>query len=107
MALALLVPHEIEQQFISALEGSLKTYQQQIAYVRQRITDDKARTMSAKTLKAANTINEVGMEQPKAIEEQDDVEYCDGNLINALSHMTKDQIIMYVRGKGKGKFNSW
>ena len=29
MSLALLVPHEIEQQFVSAPEGSLKTYQQQ------------------------------------------------------------------------------
>ena len=108
IALALLVPLEIEQQLISAPEGSLKTYQQQIAYVRQRITDDKARNMSAKTLEQANTINEVGTEQPKAVEEQGDVEYCDENLINALSHMTKkDQIIMYVRGKGKGKYNSY
>ena len=107
IALALLVPLEIEQQFISAPEGSLKTYQQQVAYVRQRITDDKARNMSAKTLKQANTINEVGGEQPKSIEEQGDGEYCDESLINALSHMTKDQIIMYVRGKGKGKYNSW
>ena len=63
--------------------------------------------MSAKTLNQANIINEVGTEQPEAIEEQGDVEYCDENLINALSHMTKDQIIMYVRGKGKGKYNSW
>ena len=102
IALALLVPHEIEQQFISAPEGSLKTYQQQIAYVRQRITDDKARNMSAKTLKQANNINEIGTEQPYIIEEQGDAEYCDEHLINALSHMTKDQIIMYVRGKGKG-----
>jgi hypothetical protein len=106
IALALLVPHEIEQQFISAPEGSLKTYQQQIAYVRQRINDDKARTMSAKTLKQANGINELGMEQPKGADEQGDVDYNDENLINALSHMTKDQIIMYVRGKGKGKYNS-
>jgi hypothetical protein len=102
IALALLVPHEIEQQFISAPEGSLKTYQQQIAYVRQRINDDKARTMSAKTLKQANNINGIGMELPKGVEEQGDVDYCDENLINALSHMTKEQIIMYVRGKGKG-----
>ncbi len=36
--------------------------------------DDKARSMSAKTLEQANTINEVGTEQPKAIEEQGDVE---------------------------------
>ncbi len=64
IALTLLVPDEIEQQFISAPEGSLKTYQQQIAYVRQRITDHKARNMSAKTFKQANTINEVGAEQP-------------------------------------------
>ena len=70
IALALLVPHEIEQQFIAAPEGSLKTYQQQIAYVRQRVTDDKARSMSAKTLKQANNINEVGTEQPKPVDEQ-------------------------------------
>ena len=88
IALHLLVPLEIEHQFISAPEGSLNTYQQQVAYVRQRITDDKARNMSAKTLNQADTINEVGTEQPKAIEEQGDVEYCDENLINALSHMT-------------------
>ena len=54
--------------------GSLKTYQQQIAYVRQRITDDKARSMSAKTLKQANTVNEVGTEQPKSVDEQGDIE---------------------------------
>ncbi len=63
--------------------------------------------MSAKTLKQANNINEVGTEQPKSIEEQGGVEYCDESPINALSHMTKDQIIMYVRGKGKGKYNSF
>ncbi len=63
--------------------------------------------MSAKTLKQANTINEIGTEQPRTVEEQGDVEYCDENLINALSHMTKDQILMYVRGKGKGKYNSF
>ena len=62
--------------------------------------------MSAETLNQANTINEVGGEQPKSIDEQGDVYYCDQNLINALSHMTKDQTIMYVRGKGKGKYNS-
>ena len=107
IALALQVPHEIEQQFISAPEGSLKTYQQQVAYVRQRITDDKARNMSAKTLKQTNSINEIGMEQPKAIEEQGDIEYGDVNLINALSHLTRDQLLMYVRGKGKGKYNSF
>ena len=74
-------------------------------YVRQRIMDNKARSMSAKTLKQANTINEVGGEQPKSIDEQGDVDYCGQNLINALSHMPKDQIIMYM--KGKGKHNSW
>ena len=100
ISLALLVPHEIEQQFISAPEGSLKTYQQQIAYVRQRITDDKARNMSAKTLKQASTINEVGTEQPKSVEEQGDFDYHDENLINALSHLTKEQFMMYVIGKG-------
>ena len=63
--------------------------------------------MSAKTLKQANTVNEVGTEQPNAVDEQGDVEYNDENLIKALSHMTKEQIIMYVRGKGKGKYNSW
>ena len=96
IALALLVPSEIEQQFISAPEGSLKTYQQQITYVKQRITDDKARNMSAKALDQANTINEVGTEQPKAVDEQGDVEHCDENLIYALNHMTKDQIILYM-----------
>ena len=107
IALALLVPHEIEQQFIAAPEWSLKTYQQQIAYVRPRITDDKARSTSAKTFKQANTVNEVGTEQLKSVDEQGDIDYNDENLINALSHMTKEQIIMYVRGKGKGKYNSW
>ena len=107
IALALLVPVEIEQQFISAPEGSLKTYDQQSTYVRQHIMDNKARNMSAKTLKQANTINEVGGEQTKSIGEQGDVDYCDQNLINALSHMSKDQIIMYMKGKGKGKHNSW
>ena len=68
IALALLVPIEIEQQFVSAPEGSLKTYDQQITHVRQRIMDNKARSMSAKTLKQSNTINEVGGEQPKSIE---------------------------------------
>ena len=63
--------------------------------------------MSAKTLKQANNINEIGMEQPKAVDEQGDVEYCDQTLINALNHMTKDQIIMYMKGKGKGKYNSY
>ena len=103
IALALLVPIEIEQKFISAPEGSLKTYDQQITYVRQRIMDNKARSMSAKTLEQANTINEVGVEQPKSIEEQGDVDYCDQNLISALSHMTKDQIIMYMKGQGQGQ----
>ena len=107
IALTLLVPVEIEQQFISAPEGSLKTYDQQITYVRQRVMDNKARAMSNKTLKQANTINEVGGEQPKSIDEQGDVDYSDQNLINALNHMSKDQLIMYVRGKGKGKHNSW
>ena len=110
IALHLLVPDEIEQQFISAPEGSLKTYQQQIAYVRQRITDHKARNMSAKTIKPANTINEVGAEQPGAIEEQGN-DTCNENLINAISHLyqhqyTKDEILMYVRGKSKGKYGS-
>ena len=63
--------------------------------------------MSAKTLKQASTVNEVGTEQPKAVDEQGDIEYNDENLINALSHMTKEQIIMYARGKGKGKYNLW
>jgi len=58
--------------------------------------------MSAKTLKQANTINEVGTEQPKSVDEQGNVEYCDQKLINALSHMTKDKIVMYMKGKGKG-----
>ncbi len=107
IALALLAPLEIEQQFISAPEGSLKTYQQQISYVRHWITDDKARNMSAKTLNQANAINEICIEQPRTVEEQGDIEYGDENLINALNHMTKDQIIMYVRGKGKGKCNSF
>ena len=106
IALALLVPHEVEQQFIAAPEGSLKTYQQQIAYVRQRITDDKAHSMSAETLKQGNTVNEVGNEQPRAVEEQGDIEYHDENLINALSHLAKEQFMMYVKGKGKGKYNS-
>ncbi len=88
IALALLVPFEIEQQFISAPEGSLKTYQQQITYVRQRITDDKARNMSANTLKQANNIHEVGTELPTASEKQEDVDYCDEKLSNALSHIT-------------------
>ena len=48
IALTLLVPSEIEQQFISAPEGSLKTYDQQITYVRQRVMDNKARAMSNK-----------------------------------------------------------
>ena len=67
IALALLVPLEIEQQFISAPEGSLKTYDQQITYVRQRITDNKARSMSAKTLKQANTLKEVGGNNPHTL----------------------------------------
>ncbi len=79
IALTLLVPNEIEQQFISAPEGSLKTYDQQITYVRQRVMDNKARAMSNKTLKQANTINEVGGEQPKSIDEQGDVDYSDIN----------------------------
>ena len=83
IALALLVPHEIEHQFISAPEGSLKTYQQQIAYVRQRITDGKARNMSAKTLKQASNINEVGNGQPTAVDQQGDVEQGDADLIYA------------------------
>ena len=87
--------------------GSLKTYQQQIANVRQRITDDKARNMSAKTLKQASNINEVGTEQPRAVDEQGDTEPVDENLIYAFSHMTKDHIIMYMKGKGKGKYNPW
>ena len=45
-------------------------------------------------MKQANTINEVGAEQPRAVDEQGDIEYIDENLINALSHMTKEQIIM-------------
>ena len=103
IALALLVPSEIEQQFISAPEGSLNTFQQQIAYVKQRITDDKARNMSAKTLNQANTINEVGTEQPKSVDEQGDVEHSDENLINALNHMTKEQTIMHMKGKDNGQ----
>ena len=102
IALALLVPSEIEQQFISAPEGSLKTYQQQIAYAKQRIADDKARNMSAKTLKQANTIIEVGTEQPQSVDEQGDIEHVDENLIYAFSHMTKDQIIMHMKGQGQG-----
>ena len=47
------------------------------------------------------------MEQPKATDEQGDIEYGDENLIAALSHLTKDQLLMYVRGKGKGKYNSF
>ena len=78
-----------------------------MAYVRQRITDDKARNMSANTLKNAKNLNEIYLEQPKAVDEQGDIEYGDDNLINALSHLTKDQLLMYVRGKGKGKYNSW
>ncbi len=41
--------------------------------------------MSAKTLKQANSIKEIGTEQPRSIEEQGDVEYCDENLINATT----------------------
>jgi hypothetical protein len=63
--------------------------------------DNKARALSTKTLKQANTINEVGGEQPKPIDEQADVDYCDHNLINALNHMSKDQIIMYMKGQGQ------
>ena len=63
--------------------------------------------MSAKTLNQATTINEVGTEQPKAVEEQGDLDYHDENLINALSHLTKEEVMMYVKGKGKGKYNSW
>ena len=108
---------------ISAPEGSLKTYQQQIAYVRQRITDDKARNMSAKTLKQASNINEVGNGQPTAVDQQGDVEQGDANLIYALrlqaqgytedqvimymKGYTEDQVIMYTKGKGKGKYNPW
>ena len=106
LSLYIFVPHEVKQQFIAAPEGSLKTYQQQIAYVRQRITDDKARSMSAKTLNQANNINEVGTGQPKAVDEQGDIGY-DENIIYAFNHMTKEQIIAYVKGKGKGKYNSW
>ena len=62
--------------------------------------------MSAKTPKQANSVNEVGTEQPEPVDEQGDVEYSDENLVNALSHMTKDQILMYMKGKGKGKYNS-
>ena len=69
--------------------------------------DDKARIMSAQPLKRANRINDIDAEQPKAVDEQGDVEYCDQNLINTLNHMTRDQIIMYMKGKGKGKYNSW
>ena len=65
IALALLVPHEIEQQFISAPEGSLKTYQQHIAYVRQRITDDKARNMSAKTSNRPATSTKLALNSPR------------------------------------------
>ncbi len=71
--------------------------------------DNKARALSSKTLKQANTINEVGGEQPKSIDEQGDVDYSDLNLINALSQMPKDHwdlVLMYMKGKGKGKHNS-
>ena len=67
--------------------------------------DNKARALISKTLNQANTINEVGGGQPKSIDEQGDVDYCDHNLTNALNHMPKGQIIMYM--KGKGKHNSW
>ena len=63
--------------------------------------------MSAKTLTQASNLNEVGTEQPRAVDEQGDTEPVDENLIYAFSHMTKDQIIMYMKGKGKGKYNSW
>jgi len=63
--------------------------------------------MSAKTLKQAGTINEVGTGQPKSVDEQGDFDYHDENLINALSHLTKEQLMMYGKGKGIGKDNSW
>ena len=43
---------------------------------------------------------------PVIVDEQGDIGYGE-HIIYAFNHMTKEQIIAYVKGKGKGKYNSW
>ena len=89
----------MEHQFKIAPEGSLNTYAQKIKYVRQRIADHQASSLSAKTLKH-NPLNEVTTEQPAPVEEKKDAGT--DSFQNTMGHF-----IMYMKGKGKGKFNSW
>ena len=81
-------------------KGSLDTYAQNTKYVRQRITDNKARSLSPKTHKQASPINEVTTEQPEPVEEKKDAG------ADSFQH-TFENFIMYMKGKGKGKFKSW
>ena len=82
----------MEQQFNIAPEGSLKTYAQKVKYVRQRIADNKARSLSAKTLKQANSVNEVTTEQPTPVEDKKNVDT--DPIINVMEHF-----LMYMKGK--------
>ena len=79
----------------------LWTLAQNIHYVRERVSDHKAKPISAKALKQVHPINEVSTGSPKPVEGDAPAE--DSSLNGAVK-----ELIMYMKkGTGKGKGKGW
>ena len=95
IALSQLVPNEVEHQFVLAPD-QFETFNQNIKYVRQRIAEHKARSMSARALKYAHPVHGVPPEdQPVPVGES--------NSAGGESWDMFNNFIMCMKGLGNSK----